>query len=174
MKLPSVCWLVSGLALAFLPGCQSGSTEAATDDSRVTVSYENSENFTDFKDGLQGTDRGRENLEYQMRRAVVEEASHVLQPGQRLAITFTDIDLAGDYLPSAPTTHDFRVIRAVYPPRMNFRWVLTDGSGATINQGEEKLTDLAFQNNVNPIGRNEELFYDRSLFRDWVRRALRK
>lgn len=172
MKLKPLAFLLSGLSLAFAAGCQTGASSAALDDGRVTVDFQDSRNFTDFKDTLVGTDIGRENLEHMVRRMVQEEAAPYVKEGQRLSITFTDIDLAGDYLPTAASGRDIRVIKEVYPPRMRFRYTLTDASGAVIKQGQPQLQDLSFQYNTG-INRDDELFYDRNLLRDWVRKDLR-
>jgi hypothetical protein len=166
----------TSLALAALvtlvTGCQTNTAGSAAD-SRVSVVFENPENFSDLKDDLQGSEIGRRRTEDLFRHMVSEEAARLLKEGQRLTLTFTDVDLAGDYLPSAPSGHDIRVVRAVYPPRMNFRYSLTDQNGNVIKEGEERLSDLAFQHNINPIGRDLELFHDRELFRTWARRTLR-
>lgn len=158
-------------AAAFTAGCQ---TPAAYDaqQSRVTVNFENPEKFTDLKADLTGGGVGEERMQSLFKQMVVEEASGKVREGQKLTLTFTDVDLAGDYLPSASSGHDIRVVKEIYPPRQRFKYSLTDSSGAVVKEGEAKISDNTFQFNINPIGRNEELHYDRELFRDWVRDTL--
>ena len=165
MKLTPLLAFASGISLALLSGCQTGASSSALDDGRISVEFQDPRNFTDFKDSLVGSDIGLENLQSMVRRMVLEE-------GQRLTVTFTDIDLAGDYLPTAASGRDIRVVKEIYPPRMRFRYTLADASGAVLKEGEEHLQDLAFQYNTG-LNRNDELFHDRNLFRDWVREDLR-
>jgi len=160
-------------AAALLSSCQSNVGAPTWEDSRVNISFENPDDFTDFKDGLVGTERGREDHEYQLRRAITETAANRLKDGQRLSISFTDIDLAGDYLPSAHTGHDVRVIKEIYAPRMAFRYTLTDANGAVIKEGTENFRDTAFQYRTGGLDRNEALYYDKELIRDWIRKTVR-
>lgn len=160
--------------LAF-SGCQtteSASTEQT--DSRVTVNFPNAENYTDFKDSLSGTERGREDYEYMLRRTISETATAVLKEGQRLTITFNDIDLAGDFLPSARTGYNIRVVKEIYAPRMNFHFVLADANGAVLKEGDRNLLDTSFMYNTDIIDRNQELFHDKSMIKNWIRRELAK
>ena len=173
MKTTPLLVLLSTLAVGAFTGCQTSSSSSASEESRVTVNFENPENFSDFKDSLVASDVGRRNLEAMLRRAVQEDASRYLRDGQTFSITFTDVDLAGDYLPSAGSGHDVRVIKQVYPPRMRFRYELRDANGAVLKQGEQQLQDLAFQYTTSIVDRHEELFYDRNLLRDWLRKELK-
>ncbi len=164
---------LSALSLGLAAGCQTASSTSLADDARVTVQFEDPENFTDLKDGLVGTPNGREDYQEMLTRYAQQLAAPHLRDGQSLTLTFTDVDLAGDYLPTASSGRDIRVIKAVYPPRMELRFVLRDANGAVVKEGERTLTDLAFQNNLAPLNRNDELFYDRELLRDWLARELR-
>lgn len=161
------------IALALMAGCQTGSTNQPPEDNRVTVNFDRPEDFTDFRDGLPGTDRGREDYEYLIREAARDEASRYLKDGQKLTITFTDIDLAGDYLPSLATGYDIRVVKQLYPPSMDLHFTLTDASGTVVKQGERKLRDLMFMDRVSALDRQEALYHDKALLRDWIRAEFR-
>ena len=51
---------------------------------------------------------------------VVKRANEVLPAGQTLTVTFTDIDLAGDFEPwRGGQAMDIRIVKDVYPPRMD-------------------------------------------------------
>jgi hypothetical protein len=163
---------LAAVVLSLFAGCQNQvASSAALDDGRVSVEFVNPQDFTDFKDSFAGTERGREDLEYQIRRTVAEAAAPLLKEGQRLTITFTDIDLAGDFLPSAHTGRDFRVVKPIYSPRMNFRYQITDANGAVVRQGEQRLHDTAFQYRSG-VNRSESLYYDKEMLRDWIRSEL--
>ncbi len=146
---------------------------AAADQPRATVTFENPEKFTDVKDSQTGTDKGRDHYLNELRKLVVEEADRLLPAGRKLSMNFTDIDLAGDYLPSMPANRDIRVMKDIYIPRMKFSYTITDDSGAVVKEGQETLSDMNYLNTMRLIGRGEELFYDKEMLRDWLRKALR-
>lgn len=144
----------------------------AADEARVTVEFQNPEKFTDIKDSITGTDKGRDHYLKLIREVVETEANSLLRPGQKLAVTFTDIDLAGDYLPSMPSNRDIRVIKDIYIPRMKLSYVVTDAAGAVVKEGKETISDLNFMQTMG-LNRSDELFYDKAMLRDWLRRTLR-
>ncbi len=144
----------------------------AADEARAAVTFDHPEKFTDLKDSISGTDKGRDYYLKIIRTLVEEEANHLLPAGQKLAITFTDIDLAGDYLPSMPANRDIRVMKDVYPPRMKFTFQITDASGAVVKEGEERLSDMNYLQTPG-LNRSDELFYDRAMLRDWLRKSLK-
>lgn len=145
---------------------------AAKDDkySRITIVYENSLEFTDFKDRYSSTERMVAGLEEEFSRYLKRAADKVLPEGQSLTITFTDIDMAGDFEPwRGPNAHDIRIIKSIYPPRIKFNYTVTDASGAVLKEGEERLSDLSFQSTLG-INRNDVFFYEQELMRSWLRK----
>ena len=140
---------------------------------RAVVTFENPERFTDVKDSQTGTEKGRDHYLKEIRTLVEEEASHLLPEGRKLTLTFTDIDLAGDYLPSMPLGRDVRVMKDIYMPRMKFTFTITDAAGAVVKEGSERLTDMNYLQTAGIVNRGEPLFYDKAMLRDWLRRSLR-
>lgn len=147
---------------------QSVASEAA----RAVVRFEQPEKFTDLDDGLVGSEKGREYYMKLLRTVVEEEAASLLPKGQTLTITFTDIDLAGSYLPSAAANNNVRVIKEIFAPRMKFTYSVTDAQGKVLKQGQENISDLSFMNRIEP-NRSDELFFDKALLKDWLRKTLK-
>ena len=50
---------------------------------------------------------------------------------------------------------------------------LVDSSGKVVKEGERKLSDMNYQQSVNIIGRNEALFYDKQLLKDWLNKEFK-
>ncbi len=152
-----------------------GQTVRAADaePSRVSVTFENPEKFTDIKDSQFGTDKGRDHYLKLLRTVAEEEGNRLLPAGQKLALTFHDIDLAGDYLPSMPANRDIRVMKDIFAPRMKLSFTITDAAGAVVKEGAETVSDMNYLNSISIVGRSEELYYDRTLLRDWLRRTLK-
>jgi hypothetical protein len=166
------CLLLAAAALLSLCLPASAKDDKDASASRVTVTFENPEKFTDVKDSQAGTDKGRDFYLKELRQLVEEEAARLLPAGQKLTIVFTDIDLAGDYLPSMPADQNIRVMKDIYFPRMKFTYKITDAVGAVVKEGTENISDTNYLQNIAIVGRGEELFYDKALLRDWLRRAL--
>lgn len=137
---------------------------------RITIVYENSLEFTDFKDSYHSNERMVAGLEEEFNRYLKRTAAGILPEGQSLTITFTDIDMAGDFEPwRGLDAHDIRIIKPIYPPRIKFTYTVTDAGGAVVQEGEERLSDLSFQITLG-INRNDVFFYEQELMRSWMRK----
>lgn len=161
------------LGLTLFTGCQTTSTKAPVDTSRVSVQFTQPEKFTDFRDGLTGTDKGREHYEELITDFLKDIGPRLIPDGTKLEITFTDIDLAGDFLPTARLGQDIRVMKTIYYPRMKLSFSLKDAAGAVVKQGEVQLVNMEFMSDVG-VNRNDELFYDINLLRNWIQGEFKK
>ena len=93
--------------------------------------------------------------------------------GDRLAITFTDIDLAGDFEPwRGPQWSGVRIVKDVYPPAFKFTYAVTDPSGRVVKGGSEDIRDGGFQFR-STIDTTDTLRYEKAVLNDWARSTLR-
>lgn len=160
-------------SLLFAAVVTAGSVFAAAEEkpSPVTVAFHEADKFTDARSSFGGgTD---EHYLAILRTHLQETAAKRLAPGQKLEVTFTDVDLAGDFVPSGAGSQDVRIIREIYIPRLKLSFKLLDQDGKVINEGERRLSDLNFMNSPSIIGRNEPLFYDKNLLTDWIRKEFK-
>jgi hypothetical protein len=171
---PSRCFaLLLGLSAA---GALFAADKAAPTDTRATVVFEHPEKYMDLKDDGMDTDNenGQKHYLPQFKEHIEKEAGRLLAPGQKLAITFTDIDLAGDYEPwRSPQMMDVRIVKSVYPPRLTFTFRLTDENGRVLSEGERKLVDLGFQMRITRSFNNDLLRYEKDMLTDWLRDELK-
>ncbi|RXK56008.1 DUF3016 domain-containing protein [Oleiharenicola lentus] len=158
------------LMAAALVACSALMAEDAKKES-VSVAFHESDKFTDARSSFGGeTDKHYlDTLATHLKKS----AERRLAPGQKLEVTFTDIDLAGDFVPTNANAHDVRVIRDIWIPRQKLTFRLLDEQGQVIKEGERRLTDLNFMNNPGLIGRSEPLFYDKALLTDWIAKELK-
>jgi len=135
--------------------------------SNVTVSFHESDKFTDAGSSMGGgTDTYYLEL---LQQHLQESAGRRLAPGQKLEVTITDVDLAGDFVPGrSASDNDIRIVREIYIPRITLSFRLLDAEGQVVKEGQRKLSDMNFMNNIGIIGRNEPLFYDKALLTDWL------
>jgi hypothetical protein len=138
--------------------------------SRVTVTFDHPDKFTDVKDSELATEKGRDGYLDDLKEYIQRYAEPRLADGQKLTVTFTDIDMAGDFEPwRGPRFNDIRIVKDIYPPRLTFSFQLTDASGAVVKEGKRDLRDLSFQLRANPVNQDDPLRYEKSMLDDWMR-----
>lgn len=145
-------------------------------DNRVTVVFTNPEKFTDLKDSFSDSEnyRGRDQYLPLIEDYVQQEAGRFLADGQKLTVTFSDIDLAGDFEPwRGVQFDDIRVVKDLYVPRLTFSYKVTDAAGVVVKEGERRLVDLGFQMRMTSGFREDPLRYEKDMLRDWMRSDLR-
>jgi len=160
--------LITGLLLSACTTLVDNGVTAAD----ITVEFQNPEKFQDARDSFGGpTDKAALDT---LRTAVKESARPHLKAGQKLRVTFTDVDLAGEFEPqSGPQTDHVRFIKAIYTPSQTLTFELTDAAGTVLRQGQRTLTDMNYQSNALRIGSDQPFFYDKVLIQDWVHAEFR-
>ena len=161
------------IVLLLLLGLSLGATAVARQpDARTVVHYQHPASFTETK-RLRGAGIFNEDDDYlvQLKRYMIKQADGVLAPGQWLEVTVTDIARAGSFEPwLGPNFDHVRIIKSIYPPRIELNFTLYGANGAVLRQGKRKLTDLAFMDRVSNINQ-DPLRYEKALIKDWLRRG---
>lgn len=156
-------------ALLFVAVLAASSLFASDKDAQptnVVVTFHEPEKFTDARSRFASdTDQGYLDI---INEHLQKAAGRRLAPGQKLEITINDVDLAGDFLPVRPQMDQIRIIKDVYIPRVSLTFKLIDADGKVLKEGERKLSDMSFMSNASLIGRNEPLFYDKTMLTEWV------
>jgi hypothetical protein len=136
---------------------------------RVEVVYFEPAHFTDARDSYpEGTDKGREAILTELKSDLVKRALPYVAPGQKLTITITDIDLAGDFEPwRGPQWGDVRIVKDIYPPAIELTFQLKDADGNIVKSGKRSLRDLAFQMRLM-INKSDRLRYEKAMLGDWL------
>lgn len=159
--------LLALFGLAMVGALRADNTSAA---SRVDVTFVNPDKFTDVKDAYMPTDSGQKGILDDLQDYIVHHAGSRLSDGQHLSVKVTDIDLAGDFEPwHGPEAQDIRIMKAIYTPKIDLSFTLTDASGNVVKQGERHLRDLNYTMNINSVNRSDPRFYDKALLDDWIR-----
>jgi hypothetical protein len=155
--------LFAGLFLAGLAS-QAVAAAPATAPTNVTVIYQDPDHFTDVRDSTSSF-ASTYYLD-ELKACLQQAASPLLAPGQKLTITISDIDLAGDIRPGSLT--NVRIIKDIYIPHVALKFQLVDSAGKVVKEGDRRLTDLAFMQRLRIPGADEPLYYDKALLKDWV------
>ncbi|MBI5766832.1 MAG: DUF3016 domain-containing protein [Verrucomicrobia bacterium] len=137
---------------------------------RVEVNYLEPEKFTDVRDSYpEGTDAGREATLAELRKYLVGRADKLVPAGQKLRITITDVDLAGDFEPwLGPRWADVRIVKDLYPPAISLAFQLVDERGQVLKSGKRELRDLAFLMKLTMGFRDDPLRHEKALLDDWL------
>lgn len=149
---------------------QAAAPRTAVPSGNVTVAFFEPENFTDFRDTMMGR---YDDTTYadQLRDHLADQARRYVPAGQTLQITFTDIDMAGDFEPwRGIRWSDIRVVKDLYPPRVVFSFRLVDAEGNILKEGKRDLRELGFMMNASFLDNNDSLRHEKSLIDDWLRR----
>ncbi len=143
--------------------------------SRVEVVFFEPEKFTDVRDAYMGSDKGRDSTLELLKDYLTMSGVRGLLPGQKLAITFTDVDLAGDFEPwRGGQWGDVRIVKDIYPPRISLAFRLTDAAGAVVNEGKRDLRDMAFMMKLTMGFRDDPLRHEKALLDDWLSAELHR
>ena len=161
------------LAAGLLLGGCAGQTDYRAD-GPLELSYENAEQFTDFKQNWTPRERDQRLLKDQLQRELGRVAGRLLNDGQQLELHFTDINMAGEIRPSTDARLDeIRVVKAVYPPSLEFDYRLLAADGSILNEGSEVLRDNVTDLALTRI-RNQQapLTYEVTMIERWLARLL--
>jgi hypothetical protein len=147
----------------------SAGTPSAPTAEKVSVTFQDPDKFTDVREN-HSESTSNDYLD-QLKSCVQETAAGLLPGGQRLAVTITDVDLAGETRLNNPD--HIRVMTATTPPRVQLRFQLLDADGKVLRQGERRLINQTYQDDLRRPGSGEELYYDKQLLKQWLENELR-
>ena len=164
------------VALALWLGSISplGAAAVTPVESSVSVTYVNPEQFTESR--MYGRQDQFNRIDYlaQLKAYLVKQGQAVLKPGQSLHVAITDIQLAGAYEPWRGPRWDYvRIMRDIYPPRIDLNFKLVDQDGNVLREGKRALRDLDYlHSNVSvAAAAGAPLYYDKALLRRWLGRG---
>ena len=137
---------------------------------RIEVNYFEPAHFTDVRDSYpEGTDQGRDYTLGELKSYLAKQALRFVPAGQKLTITITDVDLAGDFEPwHGPQWTDVRVVKDLYPPAITLNFLLIDAQGNIVKAGKRELRDLGFLMKITMGFRDDPLRHEKALLDDWL------
>ncbi|MGB6104381.1 MAG: DUF3016 domain-containing protein, partial [Pusillimonas sp.] len=147
----------------------AGAASPSSAQAPVTVQFIDPAQFAEIRDHSWESDKQNQAWMDDLRKHLERHAAHYLPPDTHLLVRFTDIKLAGDYEPwRRAAMNDVRVVRDIYPPRIDLSYQLTSSTGATIKQGSSQLRNPAFMMQARRYS-GDPLGYEKSMLDDWLR-----
>ena len=146
----------------------SGVLQAA----QVEVTWEEPKSYRDVKPSNESRTRFRE-------RTFKELDEFFTELAEKLSITVTDLDLAGQVWPASfvgmgQSAADVRIIKEIDIPRMSFSYVLSDSDNTVLKSEDVKIKDMMFMNTVNRRLPSDNLVYEKNMIEDWFNDTIAK
>lgn len=159
------------IALAFLSTSLLLFSLTSFAKAEVEITWQNPEKFSDVRSANESRKKFRERTFKHLNKHINELAED-LPDGQRLLMNVTNLDLAGEVLPSSfvgigHSISDVRIIKTLYIPSMNFSYRLLTSEGVLLQEKEVKLKDMSFMERNNRFSSNETLHYEKNMFTKW-------
>ena len=154
--------------LGLSPALALNAVEARTV-ARAEVLFFEPQKFTDVRDSYMG-DSDRTTYLEQIRDHLLQQAKYYVPEGHTLRVTFTDIDMAGDFEPwRGARWDDVRIVKDIYPPSMKLAFQVIDAEGKVVKEGKRELRDLAFMMKISMTFRDDPVRHEKALVDDWLR-----
>ena len=144
--------------------------------SALTVTWGDYQTFTDVKPA-----NGMRKAYAESTFKTLEEYMHKLAAdlplGHTLAMTITNLDLAGRVLPGSFTglgLHSadmIRVIKTIDIPRIEFTYEYKDANGIVLKSDTVNLKDMSFMTGHNPLFSSDSLKYEKNMLRKWFKKT---
>jgi hypothetical protein len=138
----------------------------------VQVQYVHAEEFADVGNRRFSDERIRAAYLDQLRGHLVKRAAALLTAGERLNVSVTELDMAGEFEAWRPPSGEARVVKDIYPPRIDLSFSLAAGDGKVIEEGERRLRDPAFLAGANQYP-DDPLRYEKALIDRWLEQELK-
>jgi hypothetical protein len=147
---------------------------ALPDQGPVAVRWDDPRTFSEIRYSHNSIESRRGSWVEQLAMHLRNQAQPRLPAGERLEVTITDIDLAGDYEPwQGPQFYDTRFVRDLYPPRITLTFKRVAANGTTVAEGERKLSDPGFLMGSSTAGlASDPLRFEKHLIDRWLQREL--
>ena len=139
----------------------------------VTVTYDHPEHFTETREekSLAPTRASNDYLTT-LKSYIEQRAAKMLPAGERLDVVITDIDRAGSFEPwHGGSLREVRIIKDIYPPRIDLNFRLLDADGKIIREGTRKLRDPGFLTSNTAPTSDDSLRYEKRLIDRWLRKG---
>lgn len=140
----------------------------------VSVTYEDPAGFDQGRVGGRETAQARRAWVNALSQYLAERAAPRLAQGQRLEVHLTDVQRAGNFEPwRGPQGADVRIVRDIYPPRIDLRFKWLGADGRLLREGSRQLRDPTFMMRPD-LHPNDPLRHEKSLLDDWLHQEFRR
>lgn len=138
---------------------------------RVSVEWIDPKSFTDVRAADYSSERFRKRVFSQLEQHL-DKLAQDLPAGQHLALSVTNVDLAGTIEPASfvglrNTFRDIRVMRNIDIPRLSFHYELLDTDGAVLQSEDVVLKDMNYLSRSTTSFRDKPFEYEKKMLSKW-------
>ncbi len=109
----------------------------------------------------------------QLGQHIADKVGVKLTAGQQVEVSITNVERAGRNEPwRAGPAGDVRIVRDVYPPRVDLQFTLRAADGQVLSEGKRQLRDNTFMTNLD-FYPGDPLRFEKQLVDDWVDKEFR-
>ena len=152
--------LATGLLLMFM-ALQVNAAE-------VKVTWQDPDEYTDIREGFSYTRSGFRKHVFTVFEKFLADRAALLPEGQKLNMTVTDLDLAGE---TRFNFDEIRIIKREYIPRMKFSYQLLDKSGKELASGEESLKNMGMSHTYLTKPSEDQFKYEFDMLNSWFKKT---
>jgi hypothetical protein len=167
MKAPYLILSAVVSLLATLPVIAAGPAKTP---SKVEVLFSKApDQYVDVRDGFSASEKGQAANLDSLKQYIEQRGNDLIPAGQKLTVTLTEVDLAGDFEPWRDSSmNNVRIVKDIYPPRIDLEFKLVDASGKVLKEGKRELRDLTFMMKLS-IQRDDPFRHEKQLLNEWLR-----
>ncbi|MCU8070886.1 DUF3016 domain-containing protein [Shewanella sp. SM32] len=145
--------------------------DPVTEDGVVKIVWQSPKDYRDIKSSGELQSRYEKRLFETLTENINKEAAKILKQNQKLEMTITDVDLAGDMRPTfGATANDLRIIKDIYPPRMTFSYQVMENDKVII-AGDEKLSNMGFMDGIQSLN-DKPFMYETKMLTEWLKKTI--
>ena len=133
----------------------------------VSVTYAQSSRFTDVGNRHFDATKDRSGYLELLTKHLIRRGKQFVPAGQQLAVTITNLDMAGSYDPSRSKPGGLRIVTDVYPPRIDLIFTLTGADGSVVAEGRRELRDIDFMTTTFAY-RGDTMRHEKALLDNWL------
>jgi hypothetical protein len=148
------------------------SLPSISQEASVQVQYVHAEEFADVGNRRFSDELIRAAYLEQLRGHLAKRAAALLAAGERLSVSITELDMAGEFEAWRPPSGEARIVKDIYPPRIDLTFRLAADDGKVIKEGARALRDPAFLVGAN-LYPADPLRYEKALIDRWLEQELK-
>lgn len=145
---------------------------------RVAIEWIDPQKFRDVRHPTMSRARYRESVFAELEE-YFNSLAEKLPDGQQLKLKVTDLDMAGTVqspsmaglgnssFDSRYSTNDYRIVRQIDIPRMDFSFELVDKMGQVLKKEDVNLKDMSFMSRASLFTKNASLRYEKAMISRW-------
>lgn len=143
---------------------------------QVEVNWQTPEKYTDIRPANQSRSGFHKQVFAQLEKHL-NKLAEALPDDQKLSITVTNVDLAGQVWPASfvglsRAGGDIRVIKNIDIPRLHFSYTLTAADGTVLQGDEVELKDMSFLDRDLGIRKSDAFRYEKRMLSEWFDDAI--